>query len=157
MMWLKIMVCYAEQEVVNHGVLHWANGCKSWVPMLSQWLWIIIYYAVPRIVNYGVPCRHHDLQSRIGSALYIMINNQWLSITHHDSQPLTGSTLQTMIQSHCLSIAKHNSQPLAQHPTPWFRATHWLSITRCESWFIMFSQWLVVNHVVLWRVIGCES
>ena len=52
--WLWIMLCYTEpggcesccimlsRVVVNHCVLCWGSGCKSWSTMLSQWLWITL-------------------------------------------------------------------------------------------------------------------
>jgi hypothetical protein len=40
--WLCIMVCYAEQVVVNDVLLCWASGSGSWCIMLSQCLWIMV-------------------------------------------------------------------------------------------------------------------
>jgi hypothetical protein len=51
--WLCIMVCYAEQGFVNHGVLFRASGCESWCAMLSQWLGIMVRYDKPVAVNHA--------------------------------------------------------------------------------------------------------
>jgi hypothetical protein len=48
------MVCYAEQVVVNHGLLFWDSGCESWFIMLSQWFLIMDCYVVPKVVNFVV-------------------------------------------------------------------------------------------------------
>ena len=63
--WLRIMVCYSEPVVVNHGLSCWASGFEwrfamlsQWlwiiVIMLSQWLWIMVYHAEPVVLNHGV-------------------------------------------------------------------------------------------------------
>ena len=39
---LLIMVCIAEQVIVNYGEFYCANGCESWCVMLS----VVVNYAV---------------------------------------------------------------------------------------------------------------
>ena len=52
--WLRIMLFYTEQVVVNHGEACCASGCEAWRIMLCQWLGIMLYYADPVIRNHDV-------------------------------------------------------------------------------------------------------
>jgi hypothetical protein len=46
------MLCYVEQEDVNHGVLCCASDCESCCVMLSQCLLITLCYAEPVVVDH---------------------------------------------------------------------------------------------------------
>jgi hypothetical protein len=128
--WLWIMVCYDGPVGGNHGVLCWVIRCELWCVILSQYLWIIVSYAEPVVVNHGVLC--------------------WASVC------------ELWWASGCKSCRVRLSQWL------WL----WIMLCYaepgdCESQCVMLSQWLqiiadyaeqvVVNHVVLCWVGGCES
>ena len=53
---LRIMACFTEPVVVNHGVLYGDSGCESWCAMLSQWLFVMMCIAEPVAVNHGLIC-----------------------------------------------------------------------------------------------------
>jgi hypothetical protein len=135
--WFWIIVCYAEQWlVVNHGVIWWASGCEP---------------------------------------LCTMIHQRWLSITHHDAQPISQYNRQWYTTTHSLNIALTESQPLAQNKTQFtmcyavpFVVSHcrqcctsggesWCAMLCqcCESCCAMLSQWVFVNHGVLFWASGC--
>jgi hypothetical protein len=141
--WLWIMVCYAEQVVVNHGVLCLASDCESWCVMLSpvvvnrdllcwvKWLWIMMWYT-----------------ESSGWESWCVMPNQWLWIVmYYDDQ--------SGYDSWCsrLSPVDGNHGVLCQ-------------TSGCESLFVMLSQWLwilayypepvVMNIGVLCWASGCE-
>jgi hypothetical protein len=149
--WLWIIVCYAEQLVVNHGDWYWASGYESLCVNPDSY-----------------PMAQHSSRWFIatGSTLITMILTHWLTITHHDSQPLAhykttwfttiGSAYLSMIQIHWIIITHHVSQPLAQHNSLWL----WILclILHQRLWIIVcYAEQLVVNHGVLCWASGYES
>ena len=112
---------------------------------MCQWLWIMVGYAELVVVNHGVLCWVSGCES-----VRLMLS-QWLWIIVSYTEPVVGN--------HDV-----NAMPLGVNHVVLFWASRWESrcerfASRCESLWIMMSQWLwnivsytkpvVVNHCVL--------
>jgi hypothetical protein len=115
-LWLWIMVCYAEPVVVNHGLLCWASGCESWCVILSQWLWVMVCNSEPEVVNHCVLWWASGCESWIVmlcQRLWIMVNYAEAVVVNHGVVCWSSGC-----DKHLLSITHHDSHSLSQHYIP---------------------------------------
>jgi hypothetical protein len=127
-----IMESYAQLLVMNHGELYWTSGWESCRVMMSQWLWIMASHAVPVVVNHVVQCLANGCQS------WRIMLCQWLWIMLCYVEPV---------------VLNHDvkSVPVGVDHAVLYCASRWESrcehcASRCESWWVMLSQWLWITY-----------